>query len=107
MRRHKLSESGDRGWFIGQFDRAIHKTDACEVSYQINRQGDISEPHYHKIATEVTLVISGSVWVNGEIFCDGEMFVLEPGEVAEVEYLEDTASVVVKTPGPLNDKYLV
>ena len=40
MKRFKLSESGDRGWFIGAFDRAIWKTDAYEVSYQFNPKGD-------------------------------------------------------------------
>ena len=107
MKKFKLSEAGDRGWFIGAFEKSVHHTTDCEVSYQINRKGEISAEHYHKVATEITLVIRGRLHVGGFVFSDGDIFVLEPNEVSSVEYLEDTESVVVKTPGPLNDKYLI
>jgi quercetin dioxygenase-like cupin family protein len=107
MQKFKLSEAGDRGWFIGAFDRSVFKTDACEVSYTANKKGEKCAPHYHKIATEITLFIRGSVHLNGMIFNAGDIVVLEPGEICDIEYLEDTESVVVKTPGALNDKYLI
>lgn len=107
MKLFRHSESGDRGWFIGQFDRAVFKTDACEVAYQFNQKGEHCKAHTHKIATEVNLIVSGHVIMSGHHLRAGDGIVFNPGDVCECEYLEDTASVVVKVPGPLNDKYLV
>ena len=66
MKRHKLSDSGDRGWFIGAFDRAIWRTADFEVAYMFNPKGDVSATHYHKQAREISLIASGHVVANGE-----------------------------------------
>ena len=107
MKRFLHSDSGDRGWFIGQFERAVFKTAACEVAYQYNYAGEHCAAHTHKIATEINLIAQGAVNCSGEIFRTGEGFIMEPGDVCECDYLEDTYTVVVKVPGVLNDKYLV
>jgi hypothetical protein len=107
MERYRLDESGDRGWFIGNFDRSVFKTEACEVSYMTNFAGELHDAHYHKIATEIHLVVRGRLRVNDAIFEAGEICVIAPMEVSVSEYLEDTDSVVIKIPGHLNDKYFV
>jgi hypothetical protein len=107
MKRHKLSESGDRGWFIGAFDRAVWQTDAYEVSYQFNPQGDTSPRHVHRVAKELSLITQGHVVANGEHFRTGDMFEIDPGEELYCEYLEDTYTVCIKQPSVLGDKYYV
>lgn len=107
MKRFLQSDSGDRGWFIGPFDRAIVKTDAFEVAHGFNKAGDISPAHYHKVSTEVNLITSGCVQVNGELFRAGEGFIMEPGDPCACVYIEDTTTLVVKVPGVLGDKYLL
>jgi hypothetical protein len=107
MKRFLHSDSGDRGWFVGQFERAVFKTSACEVAYQTNLAGEHGPAHTHKIATEINLITSGRVRVSGEEFVAGQGFVMEPGDVCTCDYLEDTTTVVVKVPGVLGDKYLV
>lgn len=107
MKKFKLSESGDRGWFIGQFEKAVFKTGACEVAYQHNTKGEHCAAHTHKIATEVNLIASGCVVISGETYGPGDIIIMEPGDVCECNYLEDTHTVVVKVPGVLNDKYLL
>jgi len=106
-KKFHLREAGDRGWFVGAFDRAVHKTDACEAAFQTNYQGEVSEPHYHRIATEINLITRGLVKINGEIYTAGQGLILYPGEVATCEYLADTDTFVVKVPGAPDDKYLV
>ena len=101
-----LSETGDRGWFVGGFDRAAHRTTDLEAAFQTNYPGEISEAHYHKIATEINLITRGRVRINGEIYTAGMGLILYPGDVGECEYLEETDTFVIKVPGPLNDKYL-
>jgi len=107
MKQFRLSDSGDRGWFVGQFDRAVFRTDVCEVAYQFNHKGEKSSPHTHKIATEINLIASGCVSINGIQFTQGDIIILEPNDICACEYLDNTYTVVVKIPGVLNDKYPV
>ena len=106
MKRYKLSNSGARGWFIGDFDSAIYRTKDFEICYQLNPR---SKPatHIHKEITEITLVISGRQICNGEIFEAGDICVLEPGNISQIEYLEDTQVVTIKTPSIPSDKFML
>ena len=106
-KRFKLSETGDRGWFIGGFERAALNTTAVEAAYQFNYKGEHSSAHYHKIATEVNLIIRGCVVMDGQEFRAGDGYIYYPGDVCSCDYLEDTETMVIKLPGPLDDKYLV
>ena len=107
MKKFKQSDCGYRGWYIGQWENAVFKTDLFEVGHGFNAKGELSAKHFHKIATEVNLVTSGKVLVNGELIQTGEGFVFEPGETCECVYLEDTYTLVIKTPGVPGDKYYV
>ena len=104
MRRSSLKDSGARGWFIGDFDAAVYRTKDFEVTYQKNPRSQTTS-HYHKEITEITLVISGSQLCNGEIFKAGDICILEPGDNSQIEYLEETEVVTIKTPSIPNDKY--
>ena len=106
MKRFSLADSGARGWFIGDFDSAVHRTTDFEVCYQDNPRGK-PDSHIHYILTEITLIISGRALVNGEIFNPGEIHVLYPGDVSQIEYLEQTQVVTIKTPSIPNDKHLL
>lgn len=62
--------------------------------------------HYHKIATEIMVITSGSVHMNGGVYHTGGIIIMEPGESTDFETLGDhTTNVVVKYPGVDNDKY--
>ena len=106
MQRYKLSDSGARGWFIGDFDTAVYRTKDFEVTYQKNSRGQTAS-HIHKLVHEITLVISGSQICNGEIFKAGDICVLEPGDISQIEYLEETEVVTIKAPSIPSDKYLL
>jgi hypothetical protein len=106
MKRFKLSESGDRGWFIGDFPKAVYRTKEFEVNWQSNERKQLPS-HFHKIITEITLITKGKILVNGEIFAAGDIFILEPGDIGQIEFLEETDTVVVKVPSEPTDKYLL
>ncbi|MBO2927894.1 MULTISPECIES: cupin domain-containing protein [Pseudomonadaceae] len=106
MNSAKLSDMV-KGWFVGGFKPTAFNTQACEVAVKHYKAGDSEAAHYHKIATEITLVLSGKVSMRGEIWQEGDIVVLEPGDVTAFEALTDSTTVVVKTPGALNDKYLI
>jgi ATP-dependent DNA ligase len=45
--------------------------------------------------------------MNQEVFREGEIIVLAPGEPGEFQVLQDAITVVVKSPSVAADKYLV
>ena len=106
MKTYKLSDSGARGWFVGDFPEAVLKTKEFEVCYQTNQRGH-AVSHTHNVITEITLVVSGRVLTNGKIYTAGDIYVLEPGDISQTEYLEETSVVTVKTPSVPTDKHLL
>lgn len=100
-------QSMKRGWFIGDFEPSVCKTQDFEVAYMTHHKGQIWEDHYHKVATEINYVIRGKLSINGEMFQQGDIFVIEPGEIARPQFFEDCELIVVKTPCVKNDKYVV
>jgi quercetin dioxygenase-like cupin family protein len=95
-----------KGWFIGNFDPTLIKTNDVEVAVKIYKKGDFEVRHHHKIATEITVIISGRVKMNDVEYSKGDIIVIEPNEATDFEALEDTVNAVVKFPGASNDKYL-
>ena len=63
------------------------------------------EKHFHKIATEITFIIKGKIKINDTIFSSGDIFVIEPNEIADPTFLEDSEVIVVKLPSNASDKY--
>ena len=54
-----------KGWFVGNFEPTLCKTNDVEVAVKNYKAGDHEGKHYHKIATEFTVIISGQVRMNG------------------------------------------
>ena len=106
MRLYELSTM-ERGWFVGDFKPVALRTEACEVAVKRYKAGTQDEPHIHRIATEVTLLLSGEARVNGVKVKKGTIFVIDAGEATTFEALSDTETVVVKLPSISNDKYPV
>ncbi len=105
MKSAKL-ESMTKGWFVGNFEPSLYKTNAVEVGVKHYKAGVREAWHYHKIATEITVIVSGRVRMNQREYGAGDIVIIEPGEGTDFEVLEDTATTVVKLPGANNDKYL-
>lgn len=104
--KHARLDEMTKGWFVGAFSPTVHATDACEVAVKHYKAGDKEGAHFHRIATEITLIVSGTVRMAGREFGAGDIVVMEPGDVTDFEALTDAVNVVVKTPGALDDKYL-
>jgi quercetin dioxygenase-like cupin family protein len=95
-----------RGWFVGGFEPTLYKTTDVEVAVQHFYKGEKEARHCHKIATEITIIVSGKAVMNGITLQSGDIVRIPPGEYTDFEALEDTTTTVVKLPGALNDKYL-
>jgi quercetin dioxygenase-like cupin family protein len=93
------------GWLVGDFEPSCLRTKACEVACKHYEAGASEAAHVHRIATEITLIASGRVTMNGRTFTSGDIVILEPGEATDFKALEQTTTVVVKLPSVIGDKY--
>lgn len=106
MQIHKLNAMTG-GWFVGDFEPSVVRTPHAEVGVKMYKGGDKEPAHVHRVASEITLVVKGSIKINGQWIFAGEMCLLEPGEAGEFECITDCTLVVVKTPSVKGDKYPV
>jgi len=93
------------GWFVGDFEPTVIRTNTIEVAVKEYRKGDHEARHHHRLATEITVIASGQVRMNGFVYGKGDIIVISPNESTDFEVLEDTITAVVKFPGARNDKY--
>lgn len=106
MKHHKLPDM-IKGWFVGGFKPSALYSNDFEVGIKHYQAGDEECSHVHQIATELTAIVSGKVWMMGKEYGPGDIITVEPGEVTDFKALENTITVVVKTPSLPNDKYIV
>jgi hypothetical protein len=105
METRKLSEMIN-GWFVGAFEPTALSTKTCEVALKYYKKGDNELKHYHMIATEITLIVSGEVIMFDKVWKEKDIIKIFPGESTAFEAITDAITVVVKIPGALNDKYI-
>ncbi len=104
LQRYKLDDF-TKGWFVGNFSPTLVATDAVEVAVKHYRAGESEAAHFHKVATELTLIVSGRVRMSGEEVGPGEIIKMEPGTATDFMPLTDVTTVVVKLPCVKGDKY--
>jgi quercetin dioxygenase-like cupin family protein len=96
-----------RGWFIGNFEPSVLKTDQFEVGLLTHKKGEVWPAHYHKIGTEYNVLIQGHMTIAGEELHSGDVFWFDPGVVADPVFHEDCRILCVKVPSIPGDKYEV
>lgn len=106
MKIRKLNEM-TRGWFIGDFEPSVLKTKNFEVAIMHHPKGQIWKAHYHAKGTEYNVLLTGSMRCCDTELTAGDIFIIEPYEVAEPTFHTDCTIVCVKVPADSNDKFLV
>lgn len=104
MKKDNLSNMV-KGWFIGSFNPTLYETTDVEVAIKRYSTGDKEDSHFHKIATEFTVIIEGKVRMNNIEYGSGDIIVIEPNEATDFYAITDVITTVVKIPGAQNDKY--
>jgi len=101
---HRLNDM-TRGWFVGAFSPTLLHSEAAEVAIQHFAAGTEEACHHHKVATEITAIVSGRAVMCGRELHPGDIIVLPPGTATSFRAIEDTVTVVVKSPSVAGDKY--
>lgn len=104
--RHYCLDDMKLGWFVGSFKPAAFETEHCEVAIKRYTAGQYEAAHHHKVATELTAIVSGSVTMFGRDWEAGAIVLTEPGDTTDFLARTDVVTVVVKLPSVAGDKYL-
>lgn len=94
------------GWFVGNFDPCVFKTESAEVGVKSYQAGETNPMHYHLHSTEVTMIISGKCRMGGYNLSAGDIMVVEAGEESDFEAITDCTLVVYKSASVAGDKHL-
>ena len=94
------------GWFVGDFTPTAYNTSEFEVSYKIHPKNEKWDIHYHHTVTEINLIIRGKMIIQGKELTKGDIFILEPYEIADPSFIEDTEIICIKNKS-INDKISV
>lgn len=105
MKRVKLADM-HRGWFIGDFEPTLARTTGCEVAVKYYSAGDAEKKHYHKIATEYTVVVEGKIQMFDVMYHKGDIIICEPNDCTDFKAITDAVTTVVKIPAVKGDKYI-
>lgn len=104
MRTFRL-EDMVKGWFVGDFEPAVLRSEAAEVAVKSYEAGAHEPRHMHKVAQEVTVILSGEARMGEQRYRAGDIVLIEPGEATDFEALTEVTTVVVKLPSVAGDKY--
>jgi hypothetical protein len=105
--RHDRLDGMVKGWFVGDFVPNAIRSEACEVGIKRYKAGDHEQAHYHAVAVELTVIVTGRVRMMGREWGEGDIVTVEPGEATDFLALTDCITVCVKLPSVAGDKYLV
>ena len=95
-----------KGWFVGPFEPTVFSLNEAEVAVKRYTAGEVEASHHHKVATEITVIVSGRVEMNGTEYGPDDIIVIEPGESTDFKCLTDVITTVVKCPYVKGDKYI-
>lgn len=95
-----------KGWWIGNFLPSVYVTEQCEVGIKKYKKNDYEPSHHHKLATEITVIISGEVEMNNVKYSENDIIVIEKNESTDFRCLTDVITCVFKSGSYIGDKYL-
>ena len=104
MKRISLKQF-KKGWIVGNFEPSLLKSEDIEIAIQSYQAGDEEQQHYHKLGTEISIVVLGSASFNGEVLNEEDGMVIYPKESNIFKAITDCKVLVIKYPSSKSDKY--
>jgi dTDP-glucose pyrophosphorylase len=96
-----------RGWFIGNFEPNIVKTDKYEVALLSHCKGEKWDFHYHRLADEINFLVEGRMLINERVVEKGSLFIIQKNQLTCPNFLENCKVLCIKVPSVPSDKYSV
>lgn len=96
-----------KGWLVGDFSPCLVNNKDIEIGIKEYKAGDSETSHYHKISTEYTIVLSGSVTMLEKEYGKGDIITIFPNVHNKFISITDSILLVIKTPSVPKDKYII
>ena len=96
-----------RGWFVGNFEPSIVKTDKYEIGLLTHNKGEKWDFHYHKLADEINFLVEGRMRINERLIEKGSLFIIQKNQLTCPDFLENCKILCIKVPSVPTDKYSV
>tara|TARA_B110000483_G_scaffold241147_1_gene323439 strand:- start:1697 stop:2764 length:1068 start_codon:yes stop_codon:yes gene_type:complete len=96
----------DGGWFIGNFEPSVYKTNDFEVGHLFIKKDEATPVHYHNNHMEINYIIKGKMSINNKILEKGDIFLFDKNVISSSYFYEDTQIICVKTPSLPGDKII-
>ena len=96
-----------KGWLVGDFLPALIQSKDIEVGVKYYTSGDTESRHVHKFVDEYTIVLSGKVKMNDVEYSSGEIVYIEKESSTDFLCVDDSITLVIKTPSIPTDKEFV
>ena len=93
------------GGFVGDFEPSIFKNPFFEVAHHSHKKNDATFPHYHQVTYELNYIVRGEMMVDKKHLKAGDMWIYEPWDISDVQFLEDTDLMIIRWPSIPSDKY--
>lgn len=94
------------GWLIGDFSPTLFSTKEIEVACKSYQAGATEDRHYHKVATEITIITEGTALMNGILYEAGNVIIIPSGESTDFKVVKSPCNTtVIKIPCVIGDKY--
>lgn len=96
-----------KGWLIGDFAPSIIQSKDIEVGVKYYKSGDKESRHVHNFVDEYTIVLSGLIKMNDNIYNERDIVFVEKGISTDFECLVDSITLVIKNPSIPSDKFVI
>lgn len=105
IRVHRVKDFSG-GWFVGDFNPCIFRSNDMEVGFKHFETGDTEPEHFQRKSTELTLVVRGKCRIGNQHLIAGDIAEILPLISASFEALSRVDLIVVKFPSSPKDKVL-
>lgn len=96
-----------RGWLVGDFEPSMFKRKNVEIAVMKHKANEETIPHKHMLSNEYNLIIQGKVNISGLILKEDDIFIYEPGEISDVNFITDTILLVFRDGSYPSDKTII
>jgi hypothetical protein len=99
-------ENFTKGWLVGDFVPSLFQSKDIEIGIKKYNKDDFELNHVHNIVKEYTVILTGKVLMNNKVYSSGDIIIIEPKQYTDFKCLEESITLVIKTPSIPSDKHL-
>ena len=92
---------------VDEFKPSFFKSSLYEIEILKYKLGEKHIFYYHKISSEINLLLKGKMKINGCNIYTTQIFIYEPKQIICREFLEDCEILCIKIPSINDDNYII